>query len=543
MNGDRERPIQELSMFDVVVANGSVIDGTGAEPVWADVAIVGDRVVAVGQIEGETAKTIDAGGQVVSPGFIDLHAHSDMSFLVDPLADSKLRQGVTLELVGNCGMSFCAPLKDSMMDGFKAWANRSDPDLQPDWSDFAGYLNALEQAGSVINVATQIGHNQVRTFVMGADARAPSSDELLQMENTVAEALDAGAMGLSTGLYFPPGYYALTDEVIALTKLVGDRDKLYSTHMRSESDESPGLFTALQESIEIGRRTGARIEVSHVKAHGPRVWGRAAAILETIEHARNEGVDVAGDQYPYVACSTPLTGAIFNRWVHDGGRPALLERLADSDLRQRLRDEAEYSAVRFQGAEGCVIAGYPPNTDYEGMTLAEVADRQGKDPIDCAFGMIEESEVFVVLYSMSDPDVETIAASPYISVCSDGNSLRTSGPLGRGKPHPRSYGSNAGFLQRMVREKNVVALPEAIRKMTLLPAQRLGLKSRGRIAPGYFADIAVFDPDTITEHATFAEPHQYSTGVSQVLVNGRLALADGELSGDTPGRVIRNHGA
>lgn len=529
-------------MFDLVVTNGIVIDGTGTGPVRADVAVMGDRVVAVGQIAGEAARTIDAAGQVVSPGFIDLHAHSDMSFLVDPLADSKLRQGVTLELVGNCGMSFCAPLNDLTMDGFKSWARRAGTDLQPGWSDFAGYLDALEQAGSAINVATQIGHNQVRTFVMGEDARAPGADELVQMKRIVAEALDAGAMGLSTGLYFPPGYYSLTDEVIALTQLVADRDKLYSSHMRSESDESPGLFTALQESIEIGRRTGARVEVSHVKAHGPRVWGSAAAILESIGQARKEGVDIAGDQYPYVACSTPLSGAIFNRWAHDGGRPALLERLADSDLRQRLVDEAEYSSVRFQGPGGCVIAGYPPNTDYEGMTLAEVADRQNMDPIETAFKLIEESEVSVVLYSMSDSDVETIAASPYISVCSDGNSLRTTGPLSHGKPHPRSYGSNAGFLQRMVREKNVVSLPEAVRKMTLLPAQRLGLKKRGRIAPGYIADIAVFDPAAVTEHATFAEPHQYSTGVSHVLVNGRVALVDGEPSGDLPGRVIRDHG-
>ena len=339
--------------------------------------------------------------------------------------------------------------------------------------------------------------------VIGADARAPSYEELEEMCRIVAEALDAGAMGFSTGLYFPPGYYSLTDEIIALNQEAADRNRLYSSHMRSESDEPPGLFVALNEAIEIGRRTGGRVEVSHVKAHGPRVWDRSAQILETMREARRDGVDVAGDQYPYTACGTPLSGAIFNRWAHDGGRPALLERLADSDLRQRLRDEAEYSSVRFQGAEGCVIAGYPPDTSYEGMTLAEVADRRGMDPIDTAFKLIEESEVSVVLYSMSDPDVDTIAASPHISVCSDGNSLRTTGPLGRGKPHPRSYGSNAGFLQRMVREKNVVALPEAIRKMTMLPAQRMGLSRRGRIAPGFAADLVVFNPDTVIDTATF----------------------------------------
>ena len=540
-------------MFDVVIKNGLVLDGTGASEYRADIGVRGDRIVAIGDLpelsenpdaSGNGPRVIDAAGSVVTPGFIDLHAHSDLSFLIDPHADSKLRQGVTLELVGNCGMSYCAPLNDRTRETYDGWLSRmggDDSDSEPGWTDFGGFLDALEEAGPVINVATQIGHNQVRSAVIGEDARAPSYEELEAMRRIVAEALDAGAMGFSTGLYFPPGYYSLTDEVIALNQEAADRDRLYSSHTRSESDEPPGLFVALNEAIEIGRRTGGRVQVSHVKAHGPRVWDRSARILETMREARADGVDVAGDQYPYTACGTPLSGAIFNRWAHDGGRSALLERIADADLRPRLRSEAEYAMVRFQGPSGCVISSYDPDHSLEGQTLAQVSESRGADPIDTAFELLQAGEVSVVLTSMCDSDVDTIAAGEFISVASDGMSLRTEGPLSAGKPHPRSYGANARFIERMVIERKVVGLAEAVRKMTTLPAQRLGLNSRGRIAPGQFADIAVFDPASVREHATFAEPHQYSTGVSHVLVNGKLAIDGGVPTGTTAGRVVRDH--
>ncbi|MBT3942573.1 MAG: D-aminoacylase [Chloroflexi bacterium] len=531
-------------MFDVVIKNGLVLDGTGAQGYNADIGIRGDRIVAIGEVGDDAKKVIDASGSVVTPGFIDLHAHSDLSFLLDPHADSKLRQGVTLELVGNCGMSYCAPLNDKTMGTFAGWKSRlgGDPsESDPGWTEFGGFLDALSESGSAINVATQIGHNQVRSAVIGADARAPSYEELETMRRIVAEALDAGAMGFSTGLYFPPGYYSLTDEIIALNQEAADRNRLYSSHTRSESDEPPGLFVALNEAIEIGRRTGGRVEVSHVKAHGPRVWDRSAQILETMRDARRDGVDVAGDQYPYTAGGTPLSGAIFNRWAHDGGRPALLERIGDADLLQRLRSEADYAMVRFQGPEGCVISGYDPDHSLEGQTLAEIADSRGGDAIDTAFELLQEGEVSVVLTSMCDSDVDTIAAGEFISVASDGMSLRTEGPLSTGKPHPRSYGTNARFIERMVLERNVVGLEEAIRKMTSLPAQRLGLENRGRIAPGQFADIAVFEPGSMREHATFSDPHQYSTGVSEVLVNGKVALAGGLPTGATEGRVVQDN--
>jgi N-acyl-D-amino-acid deacylase len=531
-------------MLDVVIKNGLVLDGTGSPGYRADIGVRDDRIVTIGEIEGEGKKVIDATGSVVTPGFIDLHAHSDLSFLIDHNADSKLRQGVTLELVGNCGMSYCAPLNERTMETYEGWLSRMGGDRskgEPGWTEFGGFLDALSDAGSAINVATQIGHNQVRRAVIGADARAPSYEELEAMRRIVAEALDAGAMGFSTGLYFPPGYYSLTDEIITLNQEAADRNRLYSSHMRSESDEPPGLFVALNEAIEIGRRTGGRVEVSHVKAHGPRVWDRSAQILETIRDARHDGVDVAGDQYPYTACGTPLSGAIFNRWAHDGGRPALLERIGDADLRQRLRAEAEYAMFRFQGPAGCVISGYDPDHSLEGQTLADVSEARNADPIDTAFKLLQDGEVSVVLTSMCDSDVDTIAAGEFISVASDGMSLRTKGPLSAGKPHPRSYGTNARFIERMVFGRNVVGLEEAIRKMTTLPAQRLGLKNRGRIAPGQYADIAVFEPTAITEHATFADPHQYSTGVSTVLINGTIALDGGVPSGKTRGRVIRDN--
>ena len=298
---------------------------------------------------------------------------------------------------------------------------------------------------------------------------------------------------------------------------------------------------ALNEGIEIGRRTGGRVEISHVKAHGMRVWDRSAQILETMREARRDGVDVAGDQYPYTACGTPLSGAIFNRCAHDGGRSALLERIGDADLRQKLRNEAEYAMVRFQGPSGCVISCYDPDHSLEGQTLAEVSEARNTDPITTAFELLQDGEVSVVLTSMCDSDVDTIAAGEFISVASDGMSLRTEGPLSAGKPHTRSYGTNARFIERMVLERNVVGLEEAIRKMTTLPAHRLGLENRGRIAPGQFADIAVFDPAAMKEHATFADPHQYSTGVSTVLINRKIALNGGMPRGTTVGRVIRDN--
>ena len=527
-------------MYDLLLKNGSVFDGTGAAPVSADIGVVGDEIVALGRLEGEAAKTLDADGLSVAPGFIDLHTHSDMSFLLDPTAQSKVRQGVTLELAGNCGSSFCAPLQGAAEELLQTRVSQYSDRFEATWSDFGGYLDAVEAAGSTLNLAVQVGHATVRSGVVGLDARAPTGDELDRMKRLVSESLDAGAMGLSTGLFYSPGNYARLEEVIELAALAADRGKVYSTHIRDEGSHSVGLFVALNEAIEIGRRTGVRVQVSHVKCMGPSVWGRAGDILEHFERTTREGIDMAGDQYPYSAGSTGLTGAIFPRWALDGGREATLRIMADPDTRERLLSDIGDIYEKTGGAEAVVIARFAPDPRYEGMNMLQISEEIGRGPAEAALALYEEGDGQVVIHMMQDSDVDSIAAHPLISVGSDGSSLSTEGVLSVGRPHPRSYGTNPRFLARFVRDRRIVSLPEAIRKMTTLPASRLGLTRRGRIAPGFAADLVVFDPGSVSDTATFEAPHSYASGIPHVVVNGVTVIEDGEFTGSIPGRVIRD---
>jgi N-acyl-D-amino-acid deacylase len=527
-------------VFDLIIRNGTVVDGTGSEKFTADVAIKGDSVMAVGELTGEAAREIDASGKLVTPGFIDLHTHSDSSFLIDPHADSKLTQGVTLELFGNCGMSFCAPLIGGAKELFEERVNRSGDSLTPTWTDFDGYLTALENAGSTINVATQIGHGTVRAAVMNMDPSMPTPEQLDQMTGLFADALDAGALGMSTGLWYAPGSYSLADEVIAITQPAADRGKLYSSHIRSEADDLSGLFPAHAEAIEVGRRTGARIQISHVKAVGPKFWGRGYELIEGMERARSEGIDVAGDQYPYEWSSTGFSGAMFARWALVGGRQATLDRLADSDTRAQVRADVTYYIMRNHSAEGCVIASFPPDQSLEGRSLQDVADEWGCEPEEAALRLYEQSEGSYVLHSMELQDIDSIAKWPLMSIASDGSSLRDQGPLSSGKPHPRSYATNSVIIEQFVQQRGFFTIEEAIHKMTALPASRLNLSKRGRIAPGQIADVLVFDPANVKQHNDFVNPHVYSTGMDYVFVNGKPALENGKPNGTLPGKVLRS---
>ena len=532
-------------MLDIKIVGGTVHDGSGLPGILADVGISGDTIETVGNlVDAEAKLTINASGKSVTPGFIDLHTHSDASFLIDPLADSKLTQGVTLEYFGNCGMSFCAPLFGAAKDQLQERLSRGgEGTFDVDWEDFNGYLNALEQRQSTINIATQVGHGTIRAAVMGMDNRGPDIDELVHMVRLVEESLDAGALGMSTGLWYAPGSYSLTDEVIALNQPVADRNKLYSSHIRSEADDLCGLFPAHAEAIEIGRRTGGRIQVSHVKAVGPKFWGRGPEILEGFERARDEGIDVAGDQYPYSWSSTGFSGAMFARWSLSGGRQATIERLKDDDLRAKMREDTRYYISRNHGAAGSVVAHFPPNSDYEGMSLEQIGDEMGCEPAEAALRLYEQSDGSYVLNTMEEADVEAIAQWRLMAVCSDGSSLRTIGPLSAGKPHPRSYATNSRHLETFVKTRKLLSFEEAIYKMTALGAQRLQLTKRGRIARGMYADINVFDLNNVRQNNSFTDPHQYSTGMDYVIVNGVLAIDDGEVTGATPGKVIRDFDA
>ena len=529
-------------MYDLKIKNGSVFDGTGATAYRADVAAVGGEIVAIGSLEGEARKVVDAGGLAVSPGFIDLHTHSDMSFLLDSTAQSKVRQGVTLELAGNCGMSFCAPLEGAAEELLKTRVSQYTDGFEVTWTDFGGYLDAVESSGSTLNLAVQVGHGTVRSCVVGLDARAPDGVEMDRMKRLVADSLDAGAMGFSTGLFYAPGNYARLEEVIELAEAAAERGKVYSTHVRDEGSHSVGLFVALNEAIEIGRRTGVRVEVSHVKCMGPSVWGKANDVLDLLERTRDEGIDIAGDQYPYTAGSTALTGALFPRWALDGGREATLERMGNAELRPRLLAEIDSVYVHNRNPGGVVIARFVPDPRFEGMNMLQVSEELSCGAAEAALRLYEMGDAQVIIHMMQDADVETIAGHSFISVASDGSSISTEGVLSVGKPHPRSYGTNPRFLAHFVRDCGVVSLEEAVRKMTLLPATRMGLSRRGRIAPGFAADLVVFDPETVADTATFESPHSYAEGIPHVAVNGELVVEAGQFTGRTPGKVIRGFG-
>ena len=458
-------------MYDLLIKNGLVLDGTGGASYSADVAAVGGDIVAIGRLDGEAAKTINAEGLAVSPGFIDLHSHSDMSFLLDSTAQSKVRQGVTMELNGNCGESFCAPLQGDAGARLEFEMSQYGSSFDITWDDFAGYLNALENAGSTLNIASQVGHHTLRACVVGLEDRPPTRDELDQMKALAAESLDAGAMDFSTGLYYAPGNYARPEEVIYVAAAAAERGKLYSTHMRDEGTANVGLFPAVIEAIELARRTGVRLEISHVKCQGPSFQGRTGELLEHMDRAVAEGIDVAGDQYPYTAGETGLTGAVFPRWSLEGGREATLARMADPATRRRMLEDIDKLYPEEGGPEGIVIGRFAPDPHYEGMAMARIAEELGCTPAEAALKLFEQGDAACVCHFMVDEDVDLIAQHPLISVASDGNSLSTEGVLSVGKPHPRSYGTNPRFLSRFVREHKLVSLEEAIRKMTSLPGR------------------------------------------------------------------------
>ena len=527
-------------MFDLTINNGKVFTGKSSESIKANIGIKNDKIQYIGSEKLQSKKSIDARDYLVSPGFIDLHTHSDISFLVDPDADSKLTQGVTFELMGNCGMSFCAPLSASSSQTLKDRIAKYNIELDIDWNDFEGWLNKISENVPSLNVAAQLGHGILRAHVMGMKSISATPDDINKMGNIIRSSIDQGILGFSTGLWYAPGSYSHTEEIVELTKIVAENDLLYSSHIRSESDDASGLFPAHAEAIEIARRTGCRVQISHVKAVGPKFWGRGRELLEGIQRANDEGLDVAGDQYPYVWSSTPISGCMFPRWSLEGGRKKTLERLKDERMREEIKKETRNYINRFHGAEGCVLAEFSKNTELEGSNLLEISKKFSCTPEEAAVRLYETSEGSFVLHSMEEQDLEEIAKSDYISIASDGNSLRSTGPLSSGKPHPRSYATNTRFLENIVRDKKLVSIGKAIWRMTGLPAQRLGLKNRGSIEIGNYADLNIFKINEIKEHASYIDPHKYSTGMKNVILNGKIAVENGVKTKGRYGRVIRS---
>ena len=530
-------------MDKIEIKNATIIDGLGGDSYIGNLYLNDGKIIAISHGESlDSDISIDATGKVVTPGFIDIHTHSDLSFLLDSTAQSKIRQGVTMELIGNCGMSTCAPLigesKDLLMQRLSTYENGGGLTDKINWTDYAGYIEASRKSGATLNIAFQVGHGTLRSAVIGQEDRPPSADELTEMKRLAGESLDAGALGFSTGLFYAPGYYARTDEVIAIAEEAGKRNKLYSTHQRDEGASSVGLFTSLNEAIEIGRRAECKVQISHVKCDFQKVWGKADKVLALIENAVDEGLDVAGDQYPYPRSSTGITGALFPRWSLSGGREETLKIMANEDSRGELIDGINEIIDQGTGPEALLIGRYVPDESLEGKNLAEISDLMRMPPAETVLSMYEKGEAMVIEYSMSEDDVETFAKHPLIAVASDGSSMSTEGILSVGKPHPRSYGTNPTFIQTFVNEKKIVSLQEAIRKMTSLPASRLGLSNRGRLVPGYAADVVIMEAEKVKANATFLDPHQYPSGITHVIVNGEIVIQDEKFTGKTPGAMI-----
>ena len=528
-------------MFDLLIKNASVLDGSGKPAVNVDVAVSGDKVVLIREgIDAEAERIIDAKGLYLSPGFIDPHTHSDIPLIIDPRAESKIRQGVTTEVMGNCGMS-AAPLVGPALDEAVLQAEQMGYELT--WADMASYINRLESQGIAVNVVVLTGHNTLRGCVLGYDDVQPDEDQQRQMEDLLQKTLDQGAAGLSSGLYYPPGYYAKSEEMVALAKVVAKNQGCYTTHIRSESD---GLFESIEEAIEVGRQSGVKTQISHLKLEGHHNFAGVDRLLQILDSAKAEGIKLGVDQYPYTASSTWLP-AILPNWLQAGGNKAVSQRLRDPKIRAELKKDYRENRVDWENRGGMktwddiLITEAYGRPDANGKTVAEIAKSEGKDPLDTAFDLIIDCEggPSAVFFDQLEENVRTILAHPGIMVSSDGASLAPDGPLGYGTPHPRNYGTFPRVLGKYVREEKVLSLETAIKKMTSLPADFFGLEGRGRVNEGSFADLVLFDAETIIDQATFTDPHQFPLGIPYVIVNGEIVIDNYQHSGKLNGKVLK----
>ncbi len=525
-------------MLDILIQNGHVVDGAGKPRFRADVAVAGDRIVDVGLLPDAMAKTvIDASGCVVTPGFVDMHSHSDFSLPINPTADSLVHQGITTAVVGQCG-STPAPLFEETREQVVAAMTSEDLPLPWDaWSSLGDYLTYLAQIGTSINVVPLLGQGMVRKGVMGFGAEAANDVQMARMQVQVRKGMDDGAIGVSTGLIYPPGSYASTEELVAFTRPAGERDGFYFSHIRGEGQT---LLEAVTEAIHLGRQTGAAVQIAHFKAAGRENWEKSAQALELIDQARAEGLDVSADLYPYLASSTGL-GAMLPQWAHEGGKEAVLERLADPDTRRKITDDMELSGYS-RGIEWdkVLISRAPNNRAYEGRTVADLAAKAHKAPTDWVFDALLELDLdaAMVKFGMSEENRVQELRHPAMMIGTDGYGLATEGPLSSGVPHPRSYGTFPRVLSHYVRELGVISLEEAVWKMSGLPAHKLRWTDRGQLKRGFRADIVVFKPDTVADQATYEAPHQYPTGIVCVCVNGELVVRDGIHTQARPGVVL-----
>jgi N-acyl-D-amino-acid deacylase len=529
--------------FDVIIRNGTVYDGSGAEPQKVDIAIRGDRIAGIGPaVAGAKANTvIDAKGLAVAPGFINMLSWSTESLIQDGRSQSEIRQGVTTEIMGE-GESM-GPVNDRVREH----KIREQTDIKYDitWNTLAEYLQYLEKRGVSCNVASFIGATTIREYVIGYEDKQPTPEQLDQMRELVRKEMEAGALGIGTSLIYPPAFYAKTEELIELCKVAAKYQGKYISHMRSEGNQ---LFEALDELLRIAREANIPAEVYHIKAAGQKNWPKEDELLARIERAQKEGVKVTADMYTYTAAGTGLD-ACLPPWTEDGGYPALFKRLRDPATREKIKAEVQVDSDKWENLY--LMAGSPDKIllvgfkseklkPLTGKTLAEVAKMRGKDPIDTAMDLIaeDESRISTVYYLMSEENVKKELRKPWISFDSDEASQAPESPVTKSNPHPRAYGNFARVVGKYVRDEKLLSMSDAIHLLCGLPATNLGLDHRGFLKEGMFADVVVFDPATITDHATFEKPHQYATGMKYVFVNGVQVIKDGEHTGAKPGRAL-----
>jgi N-acyl-D-amino-acid deacylase len=531
--------------YDLIIENGQIYDGNGGMPFSADIAIKGDRIAAIGDFAANQAlQSIDATNLAVAPGFINMLSWATTSLIKDGRSQSDIRQGVTLEVFGEGNSE--GPLNEVMKARLTAVEEYGETPIQ--WTTLDEYLEFLISKGVATNVASFIGATTVRIHEIGYEDRPPAEDELARMRALVRQAMEDGAMGLGSSLIYAPAFYAQTDELIALAKVVGEYDGMYISHLRSEGNR---LLEAIDELITIAREAGVAGEIYHLKMAGQSNWDKFDAVVEKVMAARAEGLAITADIYTYTAGSTGLDAGM-PPWVQEGGYDAWVQRLQNPAIREQVlaqmttpTDEWENLALAA-GPEGTLLVGFrnPDLRRYLGMTLAEVASQRETSAANTAIDLVIEdgSRVQVVYFLMSEENVAKGIALPWVSFASDAQSLAAEGQFLEQSTHPRAYGNFARVIGKYVRDDKVITLADAIRKLSKLPATNLKLRDRGELTPGYYADIVIFDPDQVQDHATFAQPHQYATGMQHVLVNGVPVLSDGEHTGAMPGQVVRGPG-
>ena len=532
--------------YDIIIRNGRVVDGSGRAGYQADVAIKDDRIARIGNLRGAKAKReIDAHGQVVAPGFLDMLGQSEQYLLIDPRAMSKVMMGVTTEITGE-GESI-APVNDRILKEQEDFNRKYN--LTVDWRTLGEYFTRLDKQGAGVNLGTFVGATQVREYVIGYDNRPPTTSELEQMKQLVADAMKDGALGVSTSLQYVPARFAKTDEIVELAKVAHQYGGIYITHQRSEAN---AIDDSMKEVFEIARRANIPAEIWHFKTAYKKNWGRMPEMLGRIAAARRRGLKITADVYPYVAGSTSLS-ACLPPWALEGGTDKMIARLKDPSTRERLQKEITTDAKDWEniylgsGGPGGILIGSVTNRDldnWQGKRLSEIATAQNKDPLHALFDFIiaDHGQTGAIFFMMQESDMNAALKSPFVSICTDSGARATDGPLAGSKSHPRGWGTYPRILGRYVRDEKLMPLELAIHKMTGLPASNVGLKQRGLLREGYFADITIFDPKTVIDRATFEEPNQYPVGINYVIVNGQIEVDNGQRTPANSGRVLRGPG-